>query len=1081
MFGSKQVYDWERAIDLGISLSRGGIVLVETASSDLPEGLLRPQDQPRESGSRPAIVHLAVARGSSAPLDPFIRYLRACTADMPDTELASLIRSVRIVPSLSDRFVRVLRGSVQVEAAPVYEEWVYERRQFFRGVQRLMARCAGATGSAPVRFVIHGIENARTSALDFLRFALDSRPPAGWSMVCSYHSHWRARAPSRHEFQRFISFASDRSQLIRLPGDSVPDEASHESSDVIREEGITLQTVIRLSNAYCAAEIDLAAESIRDDRTSSDPGHRENQLLLHYLLCLSQLHRDLINQALVSATRFLSLARVGEEAIWLSRALRLQRMLLHLHNDQETAYQISPEAMRRADESGDLREAVLARIDVIRSSTPTALAFREPEKLEAIFFDTLDMCSRGGFTRERSFVLSNTVFLMHLQRTNRMAKALSFCDEAAEIARSEQNSVRQAAAEHARGLLLQTAGDHESAAAAYAHSLRLIRRDGTPLENAQKRNGVGYFFFAAGEFRQALRHYRVALELLRPMPRLNELCTTLVNIAFCYTFALKHRVAAEYLDATIRIMDHIELDDLQHHPRSFILSLLGLNQIMSGDIDRGRTTVALLEYGEASHVLARSNRREYEYLCRAALAAKEGQPERFSEFMTRANQSLETIPGETTVIRIFARILHVVLAEQLGMTDGLAAIIEEAMAILRGTFGFSSYRELLGRAADGPRFAVTDGVPLATRTFDASIVFELADNWRNLADLQRTVLEINLLNELQNRLFSSDPIDEILSSSARLIMSSGLADAVLLVARIEEHEGEHRRFVHLEQPFEWVGESALASLLARYPVDPDTGGGRSQAEVTAELRELGFVSESHFPVSSESVFHGHLVCLSRDNDQVTERQRSRVLGVAAGQIASMVDVRTANARLQVLSTQDELTGLLNRRAIRGRIDSEILRSIRLPDENASRFCLLYVDLDGFKQYNDRFGHEAGDDVLRVVSGKLRLVTREIDGVGRLGGDEFLVLLTSCGLESATDVASRLLASLNEPHESIGKLVSRPARDESASGVISPIECSIGIAEYDPVKQRTTDEILHAADAALYDAKRSGKNRYAIAM
>ena len=171
---------------------------------------------------------------------------------------------------------------------------------------------------------------------------------------------------------------------------------------------------------------------------------------------------------------------------------------------------------------------------------------------------------------------------------------------------------------------------------------------------------------------------------------------------------------------------------------------------------------------------------------------------------------------------------------------------------------------------------------------------------------------------------------------------------------------------------------------------------------------------------------------------------------AAERITSM------QAELITLATVDSLTGLLTRRAF-------VAAAERMLQRAAARrhFCVLICDLDKFKAINDTYGHETGDLVLRKVSGALRSLDRP---AGRLGGEE-VALLIDGHLDEAVDLAERL-------RESVGNLAIR------AEGRTIGVTCSIGAAEWEPGD--TVDSLLRRADAALYEAKRTGRNRVVAA-
>lgn len=170
----------------------------------------------------------------------------------------------------------------------------------------------------------------------------------------------------------------------------------------------------------------------------------------------------------------------------------------------------------------------------------------------------------------------------------------------------------------------------------------------------------------------------------------------------------------------------------------------------------------------------------------------------------------------------------------------------------------------------------------------------------------------------------------------------------------------------------------------------------------------------------------------------------------------------AEARAMHLAHHDILTGLPNRRLLEDRMAVSLARAKRYKEQ----FGILGLDLDGFKEVNDTHGHEAGDELLQLVAGRLLAVVRAEDTVARLGGDEFVVAFTHvAGVDYAKLVADRIIHQVSMPCVIKGHEVG--------------ISTSIGIAVY-PANGATQDDLLSEADKALYEAKRAGKNRYALA-
>jgi diguanylate cyclase (GGDEF)-like protein len=164
-------------------------------------------------------------------------------------------------------------------------------------------------------------------------------------------------------------------------------------------------------------------------------------------------------------------------------------------------------------------------------------------------------------------------------------------------------------------------------------------------------------------------------------------------------------------------------------------------------------------------------------------------------------------------------------------------------------------------------------------------------------------------------------------------------------------------------------------------------------------------------------------------------------------------------RLNFLARYDPLTGLINRTLFADRLENAVAGARR----DGSVVALMFLDIDGFKEVNDRHGHHVGDALLRQVAERLVGTVRESDTVARLGGDEFTVILEGGHrVEDAGQVATNVLKALSEPY--------RVGREDIA------VTSSIGVAAF-PLDGETAAELLKGADIAMYSAKAAGRNTY----
>jgi len=178
---------------------------------------------------------------------------------------------------------------------------------------------------------------------------------------------------------------------------------------------------------------------------------------------------------------------------------------------------------------------------------------------------------------------------------------------------------------------------------------------------------------------------------------------------------------------------------------------------------------------------------------------------------------------------------------------------------------------------------------------------------------------------------------------------------------------------------------------------------------------------------------------------------------------NITDKKRLLEQLEQLASFDVLTGLSNRRMFLERLE----QSVEVARRNGQHFALMYLDLDGFKQINDRCGHEAGDLVLKKTATRLREAVRKSDSVGRMGGDEFTVALsTLTHYEDASQVADKILEALRRP-------IILP------DGTTGWIDASIGISVF-PDDASNCDALMAAADDAMYEVKRNGKSGWRFA-
>src|SRR5882672_9494328 len=247
----------------------------------------------------------------------------------------------------------------------------------------------------------------------------------------------------------------------------------------------------------------------------------------------------------------------------------------------------------------------------------------------------------------------------------------------------------------------------------------------------------------------------------------------------------------------------------------------------------------------------------------------------------------------------------------------------------------------------------------------------------------------------------------------------------------------------------------LDAHCARFAEHPDviTQNGGDDPESSVETLPLAVV-----PLIFHERLIGALQVISDDPARVWQENEILLVRTVANQVAVAVNHANLFAQIQQQALTDALTGCYNRRSFEMQLDKDLMMARRTHQP----VSLVMLDLDRFKQLNDTAGHDAGDAALRKLADCFRQEIRGVDSAARFGGDEFALILPRAYSEGALLVAERLRARIEQ--------IEIPG--------FGSLTASMGIATF-PTHARSREALTSASDAALYSAKRSGRNRVCI--
>jgi diguanylate cyclase (GGDEF)-like protein len=363
------------------------------------------------------------------------------------------------------------------------------------------------------------------------------------------------------------------------------------------------------------------------------------------------------------------------------------------------------------------------------------------------------------------------------------------------------------------------------------------------------------------------------------------------------------------------------------------------------------------------------------------------------------------------------------------------------------------------------------GTAAALQTKNRALQTRLA---RLTAEVVRNNSILHRSQERELQLLRASSLTELLASLIHGLKASYQLDAVALVLRDPEHEIRHLLggdpvVEENREEIRFVDELAPIAPLLEGLERPWLGLYRQDAHAPLFAPARGLASLALIPLRHSDSIDGVLLFGSAEKGRFNPKLASDFLAHLGLVSAVCLENAVNRARLLRSGFTDFLTGFYNRRYLQARLREELARAQRAHQTVA----FLMIDIDHFKQINDRFGHLAGDAVLREVARRIATEMRTSDTGARFGGDEFAIVLQQGSVIDAERVARRVLDAVRTVPVAI------------AAQIAEVVSLSIGVAAAGPAQDvrdltALADRLIAAADAALYRAKSAGRSQVATA-
>jgi diguanylate cyclase (GGDEF)-like protein len=317
------------------------------------------------------------------------------------------------------------------------------------------------------------------------------------------------------------------------------------------------------------------------------------------------------------------------------------------------------------------------------------------------------------------------------------------------------------------------------------------------------------------------------------------------------------------------------------------------------------------------------------------------------------------------------------------------------------------------------------------------------------ADLRQRLKEVSYLKATAALLSHSLDMDEVLGRMLAKVVEIFAVDAAeICVLPPSAPAVRAQRGLAAD----WLAEET-ASTVDAFHGDADEIHHPTVGAPACCNQRAGFLDVWCVPLRAQGGVTGRLSLHSRTLRRATPRERELLLAIGS-QIATALSNILLHREVQRLSTTDTLTRLHNRRGFEARLADEMKKVRRYK----SPLAAVMIDIDHFKQYNDTYGHPAGDAILQQVAAVIRSQVRETDFVARYGGEEFVLLLPETGKSNAMKAADKIRMAV-----------------EASQGPGQALTISLGVAA-SPEDTTNAQALIELADQALYRAKEGGRNR-----
>lgn len=640
---------------------------------------------------------------------------------------------------------------------------------------------------------------------------------------------------------------------------------------------------------------------------------------------------------------------------------------------------------------------------------------------------------------------------LHNEITSR--QYLQNCVDALRIYRTYRNMLGVSIALHAMGVVYMRVGNFRQTKRLYELSLDIREQYQRSADLVPMLNAMGYFLSGQEEWTQAWHHYDRALSMLIEHRNFNEVSVTLYNFIWLYAQSGNTQRALDVMNDLLELMRVRKIDAVPFRNLKDLFVLKGWLHVQLDQPIQARYCLVRLQQMKSLH--ATSFTMILKSLLSARLHVHDSESHLALKDLNAAKKMLNEVTDLDLYISGFLKLELARLWLKIGRTHEAEPIFTK-LRVKAHRLKLDTMAQRVSRASLGITGFTETLLPNIQQPYQ--VLVELANKETQLVNMQHEISEIYQANLLVDLSADEPVLEKFLQKVINVLDRRVPAEDFAIFLK--------------------NGDPSLQpiDLLISNDLSKRKQLGWQERLKTAPASPFTFeMFETHcaaWPLKMGSIDEAWLVLAG--DEQQKEVWNTAFLNLVSQQLGLILDRRLREAFLEHRNKTDLLTGVLNRAGLFERLKKQFRLMQREPKQS---FALCYFDLDHFKYFNDQFGHELGDRVLKNLVHCVNDQLRATDELGRVGGDEFIILLRDARESDLAHLLERLRASVASTHWWLPLLVDGSVGSENPVPQSEWISASFGVVVVNewPANGISRIDLIAQGDEAMYEAKSAGKN------